>query len=323
MSRAVPPPNDTKNELDDFKMLHGVPAPMKKQLSQSASKRWLKPGDALIRQGEPATAMYFLLKGDLAVTLNDPSAEPIALIKPGETVGELGVLDGSNASAFVIAKSECELIALDEESFWQLTHTSHAFAINLLVKLAERLRANNATVGANIEKRRLYERAAMFDGLTGIHTRRWLDDTLHRLVERHDKGGAALSLSLIDIDHFKSFNDGHGHDAGDVVLTAVAAVMSKNLRPTDLVARFGGEEFVILFPDTDLVEAVQAAERVREVVSRTDVSMPDGKALPRVTISMGVAELKDGQKPSDLLKAADLAMYKAKKSGRNRVVADE
>lgn len=309
-----------KTELDDFQMLHGVAAPLRQQLAQTAGKRSLKPGDALIRQGAPGTEMYFLLRGELKVALNDADADPIAVIKAGETVGELGVLHGSNASAYVIAQADCELLALDEEAFWQLTHSSHAFAINLLVKLAERLRANNATVSTNIEKRRIYERAAMFDGLTGIHNRRWLDDTLHRLVERQSKGGGSLSLSLIDIDHFKQFNDGHGHDAGDAVLAAVATEMAANLRPTDLVARFGGEEFVILFPDTSLLEAAAAAERVRAVVESTDVTMPGGRALPRVTISMGVAQLKSGQQPADLLKAADLAMYRAKQGGRNRVI---
>jgi diguanylate cyclase (GGDEF)-like protein len=132
-----------------------------------------------------------------------------------------------------------------------------------------------------------------------------------------------LSLSLIDIDHFKSFNDKFGHAAGDHVLTTVATVLSSNLRPTDLVARFGGEEFVILFPDTELDHAVVAAERVRHAIELTDNRMPDGTALPRITISMGVAQMAAGQPVADLLKIADLAMYRAKQTGRNRVCRGE
>lgn len=310
-----------KTDLDDVKILHGVPATTRRGIASSGTRRTLVPGEVLITQGQPSTAMYFLLRGELKVTLHEPTAEPIAIIAQGETVGELGVLDGSNASAFVVARSDSEVLALDEEAFWQLTHSSHAFSINLLVKLAERLRKNNATVGANIEKRRLYERAAMFDGLTGIHNRRWLDDTLHRLVERHDRDQTSFCLSLLDIDHFKRFNDDHGHDAGDAVLAAVATVMSQTLRPTDLVARFGGEEFVILFPETDLDDAMAAAERVREAIATAFVTMPDGSTLPRVTVSMGVARLRARQEPAALLKAADVAMYQGKKTGRNRVVA--
>lgn len=309
------------DELESFAMLEGVAAAVRRELLATGQRSTLREGQPLLVQGKASGFMYFVLSGELAVCLNDPGAEPIAVIRRGETVGELGVLDGSPASAHVVAKTSCELLALDEDAFWQLTQTSHAFAIHLLVKLAERLRANNATVSSNIEKRRLYERAAMFDGLTGIHNRRWLDDTLHRLVERHRGDGGSFSLALIDIDHFKGFNDGHGHDAGDAVLSGVAATLAQNLRPTDLVARMGGEEFVVLFPHTSLAEAATACERLRTAVAAADVKRPDGNGkLPRVTISLGVAELAPGHGPADLLKAADEAMYRAKRAGRNRVV---
>ena len=311
-----------KTELDGFRTLHGVAAPLRLQLTKDAARRSLLRGEVLIQQGAPASAMYFLLSGELGVALSDPAAEPIAVIKSGETVGELGVLDGSVASAWVVARTDCELLSLDEEGFWRLLHASHAFAINLLVKLSERLRANNAPVSTSIEQRRLFERAAMFDGLTGIHNRRWLDETLHRLVERSAKGDGPLSLSLIDIDHFKRFNDNHGHEAGDAVLAAVATTLGEALRPTDLVVRFGGEEFVILFPETGIDDAAAAADRVRLAVAEAEVAGPGGAPLPRVTISMGVAELKAGQSPAAILKAADVAMYRAKTGGRNRVVVD-
>ncbi len=324
-AKAVKP-----DPLEHVAMLSGVPAALRRELAKTAVPKNLEGGEVLIRQGEPGVRMYFLLQGELYVTLGDPSAEPIARIHAGETVGELGVLEGGLASAHVVAHGPCELLALDEEAFWSLTHKSHAFAINLIVKLAERLRANNATVSGNIEKRRLYERAAMFDGLTGIHNRRWLDENLTRLVERHHLGDtdddgrtvrSPMAVALIDIDHFKRFNDGHGHEAGDVVLSGVASVLAQNLRPTDLVARFGGEEFVILFPDTVLDEAKVACERVRQAVAAATVTMPDGAALPAVTISLGVAELQDKEEPPGILKRADAAMYEAKRGGRNRVVA--
>jgi diguanylate cyclase (GGDEF)-like protein len=244
----------------------------------------------------------------------------VAVLGRGETVGELSLLDGSVASAHVVSAEPTTLLEIDEGPFWALINDSHAFAVNLLTKLADRLRANNAAVSKNVQQRQRYERAAMFDGLTGIHNRRWLDETLHRLHARFQPPEGKLAVGLIDIDHFKQFNDKHGHDAGDHVLTLVANTLAKNLRPTDLCARFGGEEFVLLFPGTDVDTAAIAAERLRAVVQALDPTMLSGAALPRVTISIGLAQLHAGQTVPDLLKTADQAMYQAKQTGRNRVV---
>ncbi len=308
-------------QLGKFQLLNGVSASARRDLLHAADERELAGRTVLIHQGEPNGTMYLIVEGELAVHLDDVDGDPIAIIPAGETVGELSLLDGSVASAHVVAHTTpCRVLALDEAAFWNLTNDSHAFAVQLLVKLAERLRANNTAVSKNVERRRMFERAAMFDGLTGIHNRRWLDDTLHRLVRRHEQGGSSLCVSLIDIDHFKRFNDTYGHDAGDHVLTRVAAVMSQNLRPTDLVARFGGEEFVILFPDTELDQAETAANRVRLAVAADQQVMDDGRELPNVTISMGVCQLAAGMDVPTLLKTADTAMYRAKKAGRNRVM---
>lgn len=305
--------------LERVTLLEGVSVPHRELIERAGKRQVLKTGEVLIRQGELTKAMHFILRGTLGVALNEATADPIAMVQTGETVGELSVLTGEAASAFVTAVEETEVLSLDEGAAWEVLQASHPLALNLIVKLADRLRRNNATVSTNIEKRRLFERAAMFDGLTGIHNRRWLDETLHRMVERHQQSGEPLCVALIDIDHFKKFNDGHGHDVGDVVLSTVATTMSKNLRPTDLVARFGGEEFVILFPNSTIEEAKAAGERVREIISQTDSKMPDGREIPRVTISMGVSLLISGEPPSELLKAADVAMYEAKHAGRNRV----
>ncbi len=309
----------TVNLLDDFRMLEGVGAAARRELLDACEERHLLPGDVVIRQGEPNEAMYLVLKGELGVHLSGVETEPVALIGRGETVGELSLLDGSPASASVVCRTECHLLAVDEDGFWEMTNASHAFAVNLLQKFAARLRANNDAVTRNVEKRRQYERAAMFDSLTGIHNRRWLDDTLQRLSSRLERTGSTLSVSLVDIDHFKRFNDRFGHAAGDHVLVTVAKLLPSNLRPSDLVARYGGEEFVILFPDTPLDQAMVAAERVRVAVERAQNTLPDGTTLPPITISMGVAQLRPGQPIGELLTVADLAMYQAKESGRNRV----
>ncbi len=303
-----------------FSLLEGVSLTARANLLFDSVERTLDAGEVLIEHGSANDALFLVMEGRFGVYLDKVHDDPLAFIERGETIGELSIIAGSEASGEVVAETASTVLEIGESAFWSLTNESHAFAVKMLVTLAERLRANNATVSNNVRKRRMYERAAMFDGLTGIHNRRWLDESLHRMVERHRDGEGVLCLALIDIDHFKSFNDRYGHEAGDYVLTEVASTLTENLRPTDLAARFGGEEFVVIFPDTGQDAAVRVAERIRLAVESRDLVAPGNRALPRVTISTGVAQLESAQKVADLLKVADLAMYRAKHAGRNQVV---
>ncbi|MCG8419604.1 MAG: GGDEF domain-containing protein [Proteobacteria bacterium] len=315
--------------LGQFEMLRGVGLSARQALLREGNVTTLAPGEVLVTPGQATQGMYLVIEGLLEVRLDSVESETVAAISSGETVGELSALDGSPTSAYVVATRPSSLLAVDEASFWRLINDSHGFAVNLLVKLAQRLRANNAAVSENARKRRRFERAAMFDGLTGIHNRRWLDEMLGRMVKRNaqlakdvtqdDFSPGELCVAVADIDHFKQFNDTYGHAAGDHVLTEVAATLARHVRPTDHVARFGGEEFVIIFPDTDLVHAVGAAERIRKAVASCSLYTPDGIQLSKVTISLGVARLEPDQTVAELLSLADRAMYRAKRNGRNRV----
>lgn len=307
-------------ELEHIALLEGVSPVVRRELARVGQRRHLEAGAVLIRQGEHGHGLFFVLQGELAVLASADAAEPLAVLGAGETVGEVALITGEAASVFVVARAETELLSLDEAASWELVQTSHAFALNLLARLAERLRRSNVTVSRQMETRRLFECAAMFDALTGVHSRRWLDEALSRLVERAGRSGEGLCVAMVDVDHFKRFNDQHGHEAGDVVLAQVARVLSANLRPTDLVARYGGEEFVVLLPGALLPEAALAGERLREAVAHTAARCPDGRRLPPITVSVGVTSLRADDTPAGLLKAADQAMYEAKAAGRNRVV---
>ena len=161
---------------------------------------------------------------------------------------------------------------------------------------------------------------AVTDPLTGLHNRRYLDSHLQTLFERAMSRRRPLSLMITDIDRFKSVNDAFGHDGGDEVLREFARRLRKNVRGIDLACRFGGEEFVVVMPDTDAAVAETVAERVRAEI--TGKPFVVGGQPVSITVSVGVSSLKGGpDTAADLLKRADVALYEAKTSGRNKVVA--
>ncbi|KPB01654.1 PleD family two-component system response regulator [Ahrensia marina] len=162
---------------------------------------------------------------------------------------------------------------------------------------------------------------AVTDGLTGLHNRRYLDTHLQTLVERARNRGRELSLLITDIDKFKSINDTYGHATGDDVLREFANRLRQNVRGMDLACRYGGEEFVIVMPDTSAQMAAEVAERLRESVEEAGFASAD--QVLSVTTSVGVATLNrnSDDNMSDLLKQADTALYEAKAGGRNKVVA--
>jgi two-component system cell cycle response regulator len=163
---------------------------------------------------------------------------------------------------------------------------------------------------------------AVTDGLTGLFNRRYLMSHLTSYVDQSAERKKPMALLIVDIDFFKAINDTYGHDAGDEVLREFAARMRANVRGIDLVARFGGEEFVVVMPDTDLDLATGIAERLRQTVAGDPFAVSGDQQIP-VTISIGIGTFDRGDDtPNTILKRADTALYRAKKTGRNRVVYD-
>jgi two-component system cell cycle response regulator len=157
--------------------------------------------------------------------------------------------------------------------------------------------------------------SSMTDPLTGVGNRRRLEQALVAEVSLANRTGARLCAIMADLDHFKRVNDTYGHAAGDSVLTAFGDLLRRHTRAIDVVARFGGEEFVVLTPNTDLEHAVAIANRIKEAFAACAIeSLPDA-----VTASFGVAEMAPDEPGSGLLRRADAALYEAKHSGRNRV----
>jgi two-component system, cell cycle response regulator len=163
---------------------------------------------------------------------------------------------------------------------------------------------------------------AITDALTGLHNRRYMESHLGTLAEQASSRGKPLALMMLDIDFFKSINDSYGHDAGDDVLREFAVRVRKSIRGIDLACRYGGEEFVIVMPETDLHVAGMVAERLRRAIAGEPFVVSKGTKRIEVTISIGLSTLEvKGESVADVLKRADTALYRAKHDGRNRVVS--
>jgi two-component system cell cycle response regulator len=190
-----------------------------------------------------------------------------------------------------------------------------------------------ARVRTQIKKKRYTERLrdnvqmsiemAITDALTGLFNRRYMESHLATLVEQAASRGKPLALLVLDIDYFKAINDGHGHDAGDEVLREFSLRIRKSIRNIDLACRYGGEEFVIVMPETDLAVATMVAERIRRRIANEPFAIQQGGRNLEVTISIGIAAIgAPGDTAATILKRADTALYRAKRDGRNRVVPD-
>ena len=189
-----------------------------------------------------------------------------------------------------------------------------------------------ARVRTQIRKKRYTERLrdnvqlsiemAITDPLTGLYNRRYMESHLGSLLEQAVSRKKPLTVLVLDIDYFKAINDTHGHDAGDDVLREFSVRIKKSIRGIDLACRYGGEEFVVVMPETDLTVATMVAERLRRRIATEPFPIQDGSRTIEVTISIGISALGKDDTAANILKRADSALYRAKRDGRNRVVPD-
>jgi len=279
----------------------------------------INAGEVLLSPQRENHCVYIVLSGRLTVHLGALDAPKIADLGPGQCAGEMSLIEDKDPSAFVVATENSHLMVISHTLLWRLVDRSHTFCKNLLVVLSERVRSDNEYIASSLGVLRQAERNAHTDALTGLGNRHWMRTMFEREVTRTMHANKALCLMMIDVDNFKLFNDRYGHVAGDRVLVAVAEALREYLRPTDLVARFGGDEFAVLLPDLQLKQARQTAERIRQQVA----GLSPSSLATAVTISIGLASRTADDDVATLVQRADEAMYDAKQGGRNRVAVAE
>lgn len=304
----------------------GAPAPVLLSMFAGCETRDLAKGERLLASGETNDALYVILTGTLSVHVPG-TGRPHVQLGRGEVVGELSLIDGFRVSADVIADEDTTVVTVEREQVWRLIEATSQVARNLLRILAGRVRHDDRMLGEADRLQRQFEEAATVDPLTGLRNRRWLDAAFTRQLDRTTRTGRPLSVLMIDADYFKRVNDNYGHVAGDEALVTIGRTLAACLRPQDLLARFGGEEFAVLLPGVPTDTALMVGERLRAAVARL-TPLPVTEALPDgfpLTVSIGIATALPGQETTvtQLVARADAALYRAKHFGRNQVCGED
>ena len=278
----------------------------------------VQPGEVLLDPGVVNSEIYLILKGELLVCLEPRVAHPLVRLRAGDCAGELSVIDESPPSAYVVAADDTELLAIPKPVLWQMMEHQQTLALNLLKILTARIRESNTVLLGTMRLQRQYRNKAETDALTGLSNRVWFEEVFPRQLDLCERTAQHACLMMLDIDHFKRVNDQYGHAVGDQALIHVANLLRTNLRSTDLCARFGGEEIIILMPGCEMPQAEQTAERLRASIAGAAMPLSSGGAL-FIQVSGGIAQWSPGTHLTDLMRSADQALYRAKQNGRNQI----
>ena len=230
-------------ELAQTELFVDVPYPILEFVKAQATPFELQCGEVLLSPDEENHYIYLLLSGTLGIHFGSLDSQEIRVVEKGLSVGEMSIIDQSKPSAYVVAKENCRVFPIHRDILQHLIADINPVVRNLLQVLTRWIKANTECMVSNTSKIGELTNHASTDALTGLHNRRWLDSALaHFLAEALDTN-LPLCLLLIDVDHFKKYNDTLGHLAGDQVLIFIGNSLKSTVRPHDFASRYGGEEF--------------------------------------------------------------------------------
>lgn len=302
--------HDDLQPLRQARLLSGLDESTLRQLNALTRTHDLAAGERLLSPLQRNPFLYLLLDGELLVYLGSAEGAPLFGLGPGDCCGESSFIDNAFPSTLVIAEQPSRVLAIHREELLPLLASSPQLLHNLLSLLSGQLRHSNRLLTDS-------EQSAHIDPLTSCFNRRWLEKVYLRESTRCSLNQQPLCMLMLDVDHFKAYNDQHGHLAGDHALCQVANTLRSQLRPKDSLVRYGGEEFVVLLPGRDRRAARTIGERLRQALERLHAFHSPLGLLPGVTISIGMAEQQADDSLASLINRADAAMYRAKQHGRN------
>jgi diguanylate cyclase (GGDEF)-like protein len=288
------------------------------ELRRLGQESRLDQGSYLWREGDKGDHVVLLIEGFLEVTHQTPEGQTVVLrtVETGAVVGEIAALDGRPRSATVRAATPCRVVRIPAGAFRELLHRRTDILEDLYWMQVERVRTLTRQVTQTHDR-------AITDPLTHLYNYGFFRERLEIELDRARQTGDTVSLIMFDIDHFKHYNDDHGHQEGNMVLHTVADLLRATGRRGDIVARYGGEEFVAMLYGANREEAARFAESARNSVG--SYRFPGGETQPlgRITLSGGVATFpSDASGDEALIKAADARLYRAKQLGRDKIISE-
>jgi len=279
----------------------------------------LAAGEVLISPHEKNNSIFLLFSGRLTVHLDSVEDPPLAAIDPHECVGEISIIDNKAPTAYVVAAEESRVLIIDQEALWSLVKASHEVARNLMFIWSQRVREGNIAISDTSELLSYFQQSSVFDALTGMYNRLWLNEMFQRILKRCTMGSRPLSLVMLSVDKFKDFIFQHGCLAGDLALCAVAGTLRRYMRSSDMAARFSNDQFALILPETKLARAYSIAKRLKKEIAKTRINVEGRFNLSAVTASFGVAEMNSHNTLESLLAEASTALARANDQGGNCV----
>jgi diguanylate cyclase (GGDEF)-like protein len=292
--------------------------------------RKLTEGETLFREGDEGDELFVVAEGRIitSVETEDGTKIDVARFEPGTFFGEMSIFEDAPRSATCYAGEPSLIYGLKDDDFDGLIASDPGSAIKIMRRMlsitTSRLMSSSTFLSGMVQWGEGARKRAITDEFTGLYNRRFLDNALDDQLAKARIAGRPLSLIMIDLDRFNTINNEYGQPVGDEVIKAVVPVFQRHFRETDIVARYGGDEFTVLLPDTEAEDAARIGEQVRADVEALDVLSNRGGRITHPSTSQGVSSYpRFASDVQSLKETADNALYQSKERGRNRVCIAE
>jgi diguanylate cyclase (GGDEF)-like protein len=294
--------------LQESDLFKKVKSSLLASLVMSATQIRLVAEQILISSEQQNDSVYIILSGRLKALIHLHDPKPVALFGIGECVGEMSMFNDQHASSYVVAVTECTLLSIPHTDAWAVLNESLQASHNMLNILAHRMRSSNEALAEKMEYLLGYESLDYVDTVTGIYNRRWLAENTTRLIHRYTVNHQPCAFILLKIDNFAQYTARFGALGSDQAQRTVAKAMLFCLRPNDVSAHIGDDQFAIFLPLTEHENINRVISRLLGRIDQAVIAMPSGDALPPITVSVGLTHPQPGDTLDSLVENAYAAL---------------